>query len=391
MRIQNSLNKSILLASLYMLVSCGGGTSGGSIDDDVNENTTDQRKIITDVGEIMQTGFLKLGTSITSLNTKVVDYCDALGTSEEQANRLVAQDSFKTAMSDLQASLLHSVGPSLEQDRMLQLYSWPLSSPCQIDLKLANSLPSLNIAVNKRGLDALEYLLFVEPNANNSCPSSTTPVPADLLDNFDALNTAEKQQRRCNFMIPVAADAQASAMILADAWDNSKGNYLNTLTETSNTKETLNRITDAMFYFEEVVKENKLDAPLGGAVTNASSICGLGNLCPEAVESPHARTSKENVRANMLAFQALYLAGFDGWLKDEGKDVLAQSFGGSIQAVIDDIGGIGGDFHDAVTNDTTLMNNLLNGSVQDVSRALRFDVLLALGLDLPAGSQSDTD
>jgi hypothetical protein len=155
-----------------------------------------------------------------------------------------------------------------------------------------------------------------------------------------------------------------------------------------------------MFYFEEVVKENKLDAPLGGGITNTTPSCGAGQPCPQDVESPHARISKENLIANMLSFQTLYYGGevgdsaakgFDDWLQAKDKTVLSKNFGDDIQAVIDGLKGIDGALFDAVNNDIDSINALVQGPLQDVSKALRFEVMPALGLSLPKGSESDTD
>lgn len=391
-----------LLFSLIVLVACGGtekktsggstsggstsggSTSGGSTSGGAVEDK--QAKLVADVAGIMQKSYADLHGSTDALNNAIAGYCGALGKSDEQAKRTEAQAAFKTAMNDLQHSLLYGVGPALKNDRMLQLYSWPLSSACQIDIKLASNQVALNKAVNKRGMDALEYLLFIKPDANHSCPKS-----GDTLTTFNALSPAQKQQRRCEYMKPVAIDALASTKILADAWDASKGNYVKTMKDEANTKKTLNSITDGMFYFEEVIKENKLDAPLGGKVANTASSCGLGNLCPQGVESPHALISKENLRANMLALQTLYKAGFDSWLKDNKKDDLAKKFADDIQAVITGLDGINGTLYAAITTETTALNNLLAGPVQDVSKALRFKVLPALELSLPKTSESDTD
>jgi len=401
------LQKILVALLLTALAACGGSGDG---DSQANENGGqsgnsggsgfDEKALLLNSAKIMQGGYAKLGQSMPTLTGGINDYCSALGGVEEQAKRDVAQVAFKEAMNDLQHSLLHGIGPALDEDRMLQLYSWPLTSPCQIDLKLASNQPELNNAVNKRGMDTLEYLLFIEPAANHSCPSDVTPVPADLLDNFNALNAADKQARRCAFMINVAADAANSAVVLADAWDAEKGNYAAGLIGTENTKEALNQVTDAMFYFEEVVKENKLDAPLGGGITNTTPSCGAGQPCSQDVESPHARTSKENLIANMLAFQTLYhggdvgdsaAKGFDDWLEAEGKATLAKDFGGDVQAVITGLKGINGTLFDAVSNNIEPLNALVLGPLQDVSKSLRFNLMPALGLRLPAGSESDTD
>lgn len=391
-----TLTTTIACLLLLALVACGGSGDTTSSDDsdepdEGGSSNFDQKGLISNVADIMTAGFSQLDQSAAALVTRVDTYCGALGTAEEQAGRDAAQAAFKVMMNDLQHSLLHSVGPALDQDRMLQLYSWPLTSACQIDQKLARNQLTLNNAVDKRGIDALEYLLFVDPAADDSCPADLVPVPADLLDNFNALSAAEKQARRCAFMQPVATDAAASTKILADAWDVNQGGFAATLKGTSNPSETLNTITDAMFYFEEVVKENKLDAPLGGGVTNTAPTCGAGQPCPEDLESPHARISKENVQANVLAFQALYQAGFDDWLKAEGKETLATRFGADIQAVIDGLDGISGSMFDTIGNDIESLNALLLGPVQDVSKALRAEILTPLGLRLPKGSESDTD
>ncbi|HBR96364.1 MAG TPA: hypothetical protein DD979_03170, partial [Gammaproteobacteria bacterium] len=154
------------------------------------------------------------------------------------------------------------------------------------------------------------------------------------------------------------------------------------------------------FYFEKTLKENKLDQPLGGTATNTLPTCGAGQPCPQDVEAPHARISKENLRANVVAFQALYLGGdaadaeaqgFDDWLVAVGEETLATNFAQDIQAVIDAIDGIEGSLYDAIENDIASVNALLLGPVQDVSQPLRANILQALGLQLPKGSESDTD
>jgi len=391
----------LIVLLLAGLTACGSDSSDSPADEgDDTPASFDHGALLENYAAIMQAGFSATGNSVGALDTSIVAYCDALGEAEEQNLREQAQTAFKAAMNDVQHSLLHGVGPALELDRLVQLYSWPLSSTCQIDLKLANDLPELNVAVNKRGLDALEYLLFVDPAMNHSCPDSTVPNPPDLLDNFDALDASEKQTRRCEFMRNVSADAVASAEMLANAWDPNGGNYGATLIGAENPVEALNSVTDAMFYFEKTLKENKLDQPLGGTATNTLPTCGAGQPCPQDVEAPHARISKENLRANVVAFQALYLGGdaadaeaqgFDDWLVAVGEETLATNFAQDIQAVIDAIDGIEGSLYDAIENDIASVNALLLGPVQDVSQPLRANILQALGLQLPKGSESDTD
>ncbi len=400
--VSRSTGMVFLLALMTLtLASCGGGSDGGNTpgngnDDPDNGSSFNQSQLISNVASIMRTDYAKLGSSVTTLNISIDQYCSDLNHADVQARRTTAQSDFKVVMDNIQHSLLQRMGPALIEDRLLQLYSWPLSGPCAIDKKLAANELQLNLAANRRGIDAIEYLLFVDPAADHSCPTGAQPISE--LAAFNGLSTADKQSRRCGFMKNVIADASVSATVLADAWDTSKGNYTATMTSNNNTKEVLNLVTDGMYYLRDVSRKEKLDGPLGGIRTQVTPSCGEGTLCPQDVESPHARISKENLLANALAFQTLYHGGtdataqlgFDDWLVAEDKADLATSFTNDIQAVIDGFSRINGSLFDAVTSQTTELNALLD-LFQKVSQDLRESVIPALGLKVPAAQASDTD
>jgi len=419
MHIRKNLNILLLAISLGLLGACGGGGGGGSSTNtptdtntdtptdnntdtstndnpsDANQNTNafDQRSLIANLAGVMRDDFLLLNASVSALKQKADAYCAGLGNANESTLRQEAQNSFKSTMQPLQTVAMYSLGPSLEEDSFRQLYSWPLTSSCSVDTQLAINSTDLNTQVFRRGLDIVEYLLFVEPSANHTCENTN----ADL-DQFNLLSSTEKQQRRCAFMQAVVDDVASNAQTLADAWDVDKGNYAATLTTSSDSTATLNQITDAMFYFEEVVKENKLDAPLGGSQTNTPPSCGAGALCPADVESPYARISKENMLVNVKAFQKLFQGGsdkagvgFDDWLIAEGEAELANTMASDIQRIINDLETSDGSFYDALSTDANAWNALLLGPVQTVSNQLRFLFMPALGLQLPATSASDTD
>jgi len=384
------------LPMLAFLVSCGGSDSTGG-GNGGGTAFTQQAALVTNIATIMDAGFAQLNGSVATAKTSVGLYCDSVtGVSVgDAALRTAAQSDFNAAMLDLQHSVMHSLGPAKADNQLLQLYSWPTTSTCAIDTELAAGNTALVNSVNRRGMDALEYLLFVAPSDNHKCSTSTAQ-----LDAFNVLDGADKQVLRCAFMLNVVDDAAASANVLANAWDASQGNYIATMKTDPNPTAVLNTVTDAMFYFEEILKEFKLDAPLGGGLTNTAPSCGPGTPCPEDVESSYARISKENLLANMLAFQQLYLGGtpaqttaigFDDWLKADGNDVMADKFATDIQRVIDALNAMSDSLFDTITGDIATVNSLLQGPVQDVSKALRFDVMPELALNLPAGSASDTD
>lgn len=393
------LRQLLILLPLFVIASCGGG--GGDTPPPPTTPTTGFSKsaeLIGNAAGIMRDSAAQLDTRVAALDTSVIAYCDTVtvGSAGDATKRTEAQDAFKAAMNDLQRSSMHALGPALADDRMKQLYSWPTTSHCGIDQKLAVNDMALNLAVNRRGMDALEYLLFVEPNAGHACPAGAQPIVE--LTAFNALSNADRQARRCAFMLPVAADAAASAQTLADAWDPAMGNYVATMTGTTNAQQTLNEVTDAMYFFREVVREFKLDRPLNGLLTNRPPSCGSGNLCPQDVESFFARISKGNIRSNVLAFQELYwggsstaAVGFDDWLREaQGNSVLADRLDTEIQTVLTGLDDMSGTLFDTISSDPNPVNALL-AATHVVSQTLRHDMFPALGLKVPQGLVSDTD
>ncbi len=393
----------VVVLPLFVLASCGGGGDstggGGATFKEFSQSSTQ----IANVASIMNDGYAQLNTSVAALNASVIDYCADAASIADAAKRTAAQDAFKVAMNDVQHSLLHGVGifafgPAAHQERGMEvLYSWPTINNCEIDRNLAQNKTALNLALNQKGVDALEYLLFVEEDAGHSCPMGATPV-TDLAT-FKALPPADQQALRCAYMLPVAADAVVTAQRLADDWNPAIGNYVETMTSNPNIQSTMNDITDVMYYLREDFREFKLDSPLGGGLTNTKPVsCDLGTLCPQDVESPTALVSKENLRANILSFQQLYwggsdrtAVGFDDWLSEvQGDSVLAGRMDVEIQAILTALDAIDGTWFDAINNDNNDANAVLD-AVDVVSDSLRFDMLPALALSVPTAKASDTD
>jgi predicted lipoprotein len=398
-KISVGLRRALIVLPLFVIASCGGGSGDTPVPTSTSVEFSQSAKLIANAANIMQGGYAQLATSTAALESSVGAYCATVtgGNVGGATERTAAQAAFKTAMGDVQRSSLHLLGPALTGNQMLQLYSWPTTDHCRIDQKLAENKPALNTAVNQRGMDALEYLLFVAPDASHVCPDGALPVQA--LADFNALSAADKQARRCAFMQPVVTDVVASANILANAWDVNLGNYVGTMIATTNVSTTLNEVTDAMYFFREKLREFKLDRPLGGNLTNTTPSCGLGNLCPADVESPYARISIENIRANALAFQTLYLGGvdataigFDDWLREVGKGTLADRLNTEITTVLTRIDEMGtATLFDTINGGNTIPANALLDAVMVVSKTLRDNTLPALGLSVPQGLASDTD
>ncbi len=398
------LRPSIMALLIIGSVSCGGDDS--SSDNGGGSNFTEHAALITNVANIMDAGFTQTATSTALLQTSINAYCDTVTASGEgdPTARTNAQNTFTAAMNDLQHSLEHVVGPALDTTRGTKvLYSWPLTSTCRIDEKQAANDVNVGGDVTIRGIDAIEYLLYVDTTTKtpNSCATQTTELTA-----FDALSLAEKQLRRCDYMVNVIADAVSTADTLKEAWNASApDNYVLTMTSTTNATATLNDVTDAMYYLASVVKDNKLDQPMGGDRTLTPPSCGQGSPCAVDVESPNAKISLSNLRNNTLAFQKLFFGGdpadkasnvgFDDWLEaEDGNRIVADKMDADLVELLTSIDALevsDGTLFDAINNNITAVNTLFDGPFQSVSRAFRDTVLPTLGLNLPQGSQADMD
>lgn len=403
-----ALGASCQIALLVCVVSCGGGSNSpadasdnGDTPSETPENPAgqfDQEAAIRSISAGVAAEFKQLSTDARLFDTAINEFCSQAPDDSPQ-QEASAKAAFGSLMASVQRTQLYQFGPPNEDDLGAQVYSWPLSSACQIDIKLANDALALSLAVDRRGVDALEYLLHVPAEANHSCPDDVVQTHPELLQ-FNSLPVEDKTARRCQLMQVVAADVAANTQTLDDAWDVQSGNHVDTLLAAPNRTQTLNLITDALFYLEKVVKENKLDAPLGGGITNTLSECGIGNLCPQAVESPHSRLSRENLINNLEAFRFLFLGGsdtgglntgFDTWLALSGEASLADSMLSNINQALQLLNALPTSLYEAIDTDPDAVNAVLNGPIQALSSQMKFQFVQALGLRLPRGTQSDTD
>jgi len=409
-----TLSRPLARLGMVALLAIGVASCGGDSNDDDNgggggeSNFTDHAALIANSANIMGAGFAQLATSTTALQTSINAYCADAASIADAANRTAAQDAFKTAMNDVQHSVMHKIGPAEDAINGIRIvYSWPLTSSCRVDTKLSEGLvaggevlPPGN-PINRRGMDALEYLLFVDSAAMHSCDPTT--AGADLVA-FDALSAEAKQARRCGYMKHTIVDVVAVADTLKTAW----ASPVSAITGTnSDPLVTLNDITDAMYYLADEGKEDKLDQPMGGGRTQTTPSCGLGVPCPADVESPNAKLSFDNLRANTLAFQNLYFGGasadkannvgFDDWMEAvDGNRVAADKMGSDIEAVLAGLDSLQNDtncatLYHSITHCSTQLQTFFDGPFQDVTQGFRDNVLPNLGLRRPQGSLADVD
>jgi predicted lipoprotein len=252
-----------------------------------------------------------------------------------------------------------------------EILSWPTVNACAIDQEtLAKSYENAGFfgaaLVTKRGLAAIEYLLFRE-DGDNAC------APVIGIDGeWSLLGDAEVAARRLAYAQAAAADVSKRANDLRDAFD---------------AVPTVDEIFEAWYHVELIGKDKKLAIPLGLNLTCPKA------TCPELLESPWAKHSKENLRANLVAFKAVYLAGgkgFDAFLRAREAAATADAMGSAIDGAIAAIDAVQGSFEAALVEDPAPVRAVYD-AVKDVTDLLKTEVVGNLDLRVPQQGAGDND
>ncbi len=311
-----------------------------------------------------------------------------------------AQQAWRATMDQWQQLEVMQVGPVLDNEANLRnkIYSWPVVQSCAVDQDVgffeAGSVSGSAYDISRRtaprrGLDALEYLLFSN-NLNHSC-SADRLAPAGWNDRPEQ----ERRVARCQFAVAVANDLQNSAKELADAWRGTDG-YAQILKSANpdyfdDEQAAINRITDAMFYIDSITKDAKLAAPIGLQSNSCDSAA-----CVKDIESLLSGNSISNIKNNLIGLQKLFIAGdeanagFDDFLVEVEAAELATTMKQDIQNAIDAADSFSASLEQAVTSDPEKVQEL-HQAVKTVTDNLKSVFITYLALELPQTSAGDAD
>lgn len=340
------------------------------------------------------------------MKTAVDAYFAALGLGGELAKRNAARDAWKAAMATWQALEVMQLGPLTDNTGALRdtIYSWPVTNSCGVDQDvvfadtgfLSNGTTPYDLTQrtpDRRGMDALEYVLFNE-DLNHSC-GTNVPVGWSALTNVKAA--------RAKYAKLAAADVVAQAQTLLDKWNGTQG-FLAELTNPGSStsrftsvEAAVNVVSDALFYYEDETKDIKLAKPLG-LKANACSTTANNQGCAQAVESPFSQTSKDNIKNNLLALQELFLGnepgaatarlGFDDFLDQSGGDSSLLKNG--IAAAIPKVDAISGTLKTDVISDYASVKAAWDAA-KVVTDQLKQNFLEVLKLNIPGSAAGDGD
>jgi predicted lipoprotein len=310
-------------------------------------------------------------------------------------------------MTDWQVAEMMLIGPAAMNELTLRdrIYSWPLVSSCAVsqDVMLKRGNPDYDIGAqlnNRRGLDALEFLLFTT-SLDTTCPPQIEP--AGWVD----LSEAEKLAARCALAADAATDLAAQAQALVDAWDPARGNYLGDFSGAgtsgssfASAQMALNVVSDAMFYLDSRVKDWKLAEPAGITLNSCNTV---QEPCLAELESAFAHHSRENIVANLRGFAMLFRGngldqppdmsdglGFEDYLRAAGADALADAMAADLATAVSAAEALPGTLDQSLISDYPAVVEV-HTRIKAVTDNLKSQFLTVLGLDIPDSAAGDND
>ena len=323
------------------------------------------------------------------------DACTTYKKSTTPDNLAKAQEAWKAAIALWQRAEVMQVGPAGAMGDVIggndirdEIYSWTLVNNCRVDQELyAGTYKDTEelkaAAVNVRGLDALEYLLF-RPDDGNACKDTSS---LNLKGQWDEIK-ANLTQLRADYALAAAGLVSASAQSLLDAWTPGSGQYVDELSNAGNgsekytsTQAALNSLSDALFYIDKMTKDMKLAQPVGIAGCDT-------DLCPDKLESKWARVSKEHIISNLIGAQLIFhggdtpeeSTGFDDLLISMSAEELAISVTVALKDALEAINAVEGTLADALASSPTAVENA-HQKTKEFTDLLKTQFLAVLNLE----------
>lgn len=308
---------------------------------EINSGNFSLEKFIANTGVfIMEPLTETLEEDVRDLYRSTKQHCSTLEALEnltrQQLTKMRApiQESWKKAMTTYHKADVMRFGPAanVESTAMDGLYSFDGTDKCRVDLSLLQlnlfeRLPRLDVInnYNVRGLDSLEPLFFADPDK-----SRCKRVNPRLQKWFDR-PLLEREKEVCRYSIHLLEDMQNKAQELAQAWSPRRGRYTEKLLkgEAGGPIEVTNSISQALFYLDTQIKDQKLAYPAGFDVRLQGVLTKCPDAsCPDAREHPYAEFSLHSLEASLTGFKSLFMGtGFENQRNGFGLDDLLENRG----------------------------------------------------------------
>lgn len=224
---------------------------------------------------------------------------DALESDPGTADLAALRQAYLDVRTPLQEAQSFAFGPAVKLESFSELDEAPID-PAKIEAELASErelTPSRlqALGANKRGLHAIEYLLF---------PADDADVEAALL------GTDAAGERRRQFVSAAGRLVAAAASELDDAWQPEMGDYARRFSQPGaadsvdpTVQAGLDTLLNQTVVLSELLANVKLGKPLG---TDTG-----GEVDPDAQESGRAQASLSDMLSNLRGMRNIYLGTRD--------------------------------------------------------------------------------
>jgi predicted lipoprotein len=237
---------------------------------------------------------------LSARSDELASLLDELVSSPDTADLEATRQAYLDVRGPLQEAGAFGFGPAVELHSSAALDQSPLDT-AKLDAELASD-NELTVAqlrklgANKRGLHAIEYLLF---------PADDADVEAALL--ADDLSG----ERRRQFASSAAQIVAASASELLNAWDPESGGFARRFSEpgapdsvSNSVQAGLDTLLNESVVQTDLIANVKLGKPLGAATG--------GKIDPAAQESERAGASVADMLASLRGIRNIYFGSREG-------------------------------------------------------------------------------
>lgn len=284
------------LAGLLLVSACG------EDDSDPTEDNFDQKAFLTHTGTaIIVPAYLDLSEKSATLNAAVEAFVAAPGI----AGLLAAKAALLEARLAFQYCAPYQFGPAETLGLASNLNVFPVDKN-KIERNIDAGSYDLEALTNNdaKGFPTIEYLLYGEEK-------SDAEIVLQFLEN----------EARADYLLAVASLVASTSAGVYEAWTADGGGYITEFTSDdalgADAGSSLGKLVNALnLSFERNTRDAKIGIPAG--------IRSLGIIIPEATEAYYAHYSLQLAKANMDAFEMLFLGktkeGTDGLGLDDYLD-----------------------------------------------------------------------